>query len=99
KWGAQWAVERYNERNGTNRSVEALSVYTGTFSDPAAGKQAAEAQLSQGAAVIYNAAGATGLGIFDAVEEAARAVGQAVGPPFAIGVDGVQDHLLPGFVP
>src|SRR5690606_17170145 len=82
--GVRWAVDRWNEMHGTNESVEVLHVYTGAFDDPARGKTAAEAMLGRGAVVIYQVAGATGLGVFEAVEEFARAQGKEVGPPFAI---------------
>lgn len=96
--GVRWAVDRYNELNGTDHNVRVLHVYTGAFDDPARGKSAATAMLSQGASVIYQVAGATGLGVFEAVEEAARAQGREVGPPFAIGVDSAQDWVAPGFI-
>lgn len=97
--GVKWAVDRYNEMHGTDKSIRVLHVYTGAFDDPARGKTAAEAMLAQGAHVIYQVAGATGLGVFEAVEEYARARGQEVGPPFAIGVDSAQDWIAPGFIP
>lgn len=97
--GVRWAVDRYNEMHGTDHNVRVLHTYTGAFDDPARGKSAASAMLSQGATVIYQVAGATGLGVFEAVEEAARAQGKEVGPPFAIGVDSVQDWVAPGFIP
>ena len=95
----KWAVDRWNEMHGTNESVKVLHVYTGAFDNPASGKMAAEAMLGQGAVVIYQVAGATGLGVFEAVEEFARAQGKEVGPPFAIGVDSAQDYIAPGFIP
>lgn len=97
--GIKWAVDRYNEIHGTDKSIRVLHVYTGAFDDPARGKTAAEAMLAQGAAVIYQVAGATGLGVFEAVEQYARARGLEVGPPFAIGVDSAQDYIAPGFIP
>nr|MBO2471985.1 sugar-binding protein [Bacillota bacterium] len=97
--GIKWAVDRYNEIHGTNKSLRVLHVYTGAFDDPARGKTAAEAMLAQGAGVIYGVAGATGLGVFEAVEQYARARGLEVGPPFAIGVDSAQDYIAPGFIP
>ena len=71
-------------------------VYTGSFSDPALGQSAAEAQLAQGTQVIYNVAGAVGLGMITAVADAGRALGRDTGPPFAIGVDASQDYLEGG---
>lgn len=96
--GIKWAVDRYNEINGTDKSIRVIHLYTGAFDDPARGKAAAEALLAQGAGVIYQVAGATGLGVFEAVEEYNRARGQEVGPPFAIGVDSAQDYVQPGFI-
>lgn len=96
--GVRWAVDRYNEMNGTDHNIRILHVYTGSFDDPARGKSAAEAMLNQGASVIYHVAGGVGLGVFEAVEEAARAQGREVGPPFAIGVDSAQDWVAPGFI-
>ncbi len=97
--GVRWAVDRYNEIHGTNKQVRILYTYTGAFDDPARGKTAAEAMLGQGATVVYAVAGATGLGVFEAVESVARAQGKEVGPPFAIGVDSAQDWIAPGFIP
>ncbi|MBO8142183.1 MAG: BMP family ABC transporter substrate-binding protein [Firmicutes bacterium] len=97
--GVRWAVDRYNELHGTNKQVRVLHTYTGAFDDPARGKAATEAMLAQGAHVVYAVAGGTGLGVFEAVEQAARAQGRDVGPPFAIGVDSAQDWIAPGFIP
>jgi len=98
RYGVKWAVEWYKQHYGEQRYVEVLYQYTGTFSDPAKGKEAANAQLNQGAIVVYNVAGATGLGIFDAVEEVAKQAGKDMGPPYAIGVDADQDYIKPGFI-
>ena len=97
--GVRWAVDRYNEIHGTNKQLRILYTYTGAFNDPARGKTAADAMLSQGATVVYQVAGGTGTGVFEAVESAARAQGKTVGPPFAIGVDYAQDWISPGFIP
>jgi basic membrane protein A and related proteins len=52
--------------------------YANAFSDPAAGKEIAKAQFSQGAGLIFHAAGATGQGVTEAAAEAGK---------YAIGVD------------
>jgi basic membrane protein A len=96
KWGVKWA--RAANPNSVALPVDVLYVYTGAFNDPPRGKTATEAQLGQGAVVVYNVAGATGLGIFDAVEAAGTAAGKTQGPPFAIGVDADQDYIKPGFI-
>lgn len=98
-WGIRYGEKVYEEHTGTKvEPLEVLWTYTGAFNDPARGKTATEAQLAQGACVVYNVAGATGLGIFEAVEEAAKAEGKDMGPPFAIGVDSDQDWIKPGFI-
>lgn len=52
--------------------------YANGFSDPAAGKDIANAQMAAGAALIFHAAGATGQGVNEAVSQAHR---------YSIGVD------------
>ncbi|SHG84822.1 BMP family lipoprotein [Halobaculum gomorrense] len=58
--------------------VDVQSTYTGSFSDPSAGKEAALQMYSSGADIVYHAAGNTGVGVFQAAREEGR---------FAIGVD------------
>jgi len=96
KWGVKWAQAAFPDE--VKKPVDVLYVYTGSFNDPAKGKTAAEAQLGQNADLVYNVAGATGLGIFDAVEAAGVAAGKTQGPPFAIGVDADQDYVKPGYI-
>lgn len=97
-YGVRWAERYIKQRFGRDVRFDILYVYTGSFNDPAKGKQAAEVMLTQGVCVIYQAAGATGLGVFEAVAEAGRRAGRGMGPPFAIGVDADQDYLKPGFI-
>ena len=78
--------------------INILYTYTGSFGDPAKGKQAAQAQLQQGAWVIYQVAGGTGLGVFEAVSDYLKAHNKKMGPPFAIGVDSAQDWIKPGVI-
>jgi len=61
-----------------NEDVEVLTNYTGSFNDPAAGKEAALAMYNNGADIVYHASGNTGTGVFQAAQEQGR---------FAIGVD------------
>ncbi|WP_367270879.1 BMP family protein [Thermococcus sp.] len=84
--------------NSTSTKINILYTYTGSFSDPAKGKQAAQAQLQQGAWVIYQVAGGTGLGVFEAVGDYLKANNKKMGPPFAIGVDSAQDWIKPGVI-
>ncbi len=74
-----------------NRKIKVLASYTGSWEDPGAGKEQALSQFERGAAVVFHAAGKTGLGVI----EAARAKGPG---HYAIGVDADQDNLAPGFV-
>ncbi|TBN39411.1 BMP family ABC transporter substrate-binding protein [Paracoccus subflavus] len=67
--------------------------YTGTtpaaWNDPVKGGELAKAQISQGADVIYAAAGGTGIGVLQAAADAGI---------LSVGVDSNQNHLHPGKV-
>ncbi len=52
-----------------NPDVEVTLVYIGTFDDVAKGKEAALAQISAGADVIYHIADAAGVGVIQAAQE------------------------------
>ena len=73
--------------------VKVLSNFVGVTSDawnnPTRGKELAATQYRRGADVIFAAAGASGMGVFDAAEEMDR---------FVIGVDANQNWIKPGFV-
>ncbi len=97
-WGIRYGEQVYKQHTGKDVHLDVLWTYTGAFNDPPRGKTATKAMLEQGACIVYNVAGATGLGIFEAVEEAAKAQGKDMGPPFAIGVDADQDYIKPGFI-
>ncbi len=74
-------------------SVNVIQNMTGTtgaaFRDPVRGGELARGQISQGADVIYHAAGATGVGVLQAAADANR---------LGIGVDSNQNGLHPGKV-
>ncbi|MBI4641347.1 MAG: BMP family ABC transporter substrate-binding protein [Candidatus Tectomicrobia bacterium] len=76
-----------------NPGITVLKNYAGVtmeaWSNPTKGKEMAKAQYARGADVIFAAAGATGLGVFDAAEEEKK---------FVIGVDSNQNWVKPGFV-
>jgi basic membrane protein A len=72
-----------------NPDIEVLVAYADSFGDPARGQQMANAMFDQGADIVYQVAGGTGIGII----EAAAARGH-----YAIGVDTDQDSLAPGHV-
>jgi basic membrane protein A and related proteins len=76
-----------------NPKAQVVTNYVGVtneaWNNPAKAKELALAQISQGADVIFVAAGASGSGVFDAVEEKKK---------FAIGVDSNQNWMKPGFI-
>ncbi|MGL5254712.1 MAG: BMP family lipoprotein [Brevinema sp.] len=75
-----------------NPDIKVLSLYVGGnagFNDPASGKSRTETMIQQRADVVYHAAGATGLGMFQAAKDAGI---------YAIGVDSNQDDINPGMI-
>jgi len=105
KWGVNWAIDwlKKNHPNvlgkdivDTPKKQRVLWVYTGTWADPAKGRQAAEIQIFQGAGVIYTAAGGTGLGSLEYVASHHREKNiPLIKPPYGIGVDSDQDWINP----
>ena len=84
-----------------NPNVRLVGSYVGVtdsaWNNPGKGKELALSQISKGADVIFTAAGNSGLGVFDAVEQAGKGTdGRAV--RYVIGVDSNQNGLKPGFV-
>jgi basic membrane protein A len=74
-----------------------VGVSDSAWNNPGKGKELALAQIGKGADVIFTAAGNSGLGAFDAVEQAGKdAQGRAT--HFVIGVDSNQNMVKPGFV-
>jgi basic membrane protein A and related proteins len=76
-----------------NPQVTILANYVGITSEawnnPPKGKELAVSQYDSGADIVFAAAGASGLGVFDAAEEKKQ---------FAIGVDANQDWTKPGLI-
>jgi basic membrane protein A len=72
-----------------NPDIEVKVAYAESFGDPAKGQQMAKAMFDEGADIVYQVAGGTGIGII----EAAKAEGH-----YAIGVDTDQDGMAPGNV-
>ena len=76
-----------------NPDIEIISNMTGTtpaaWNDPVKGSELTKAQISQGADVIYAAAGGTGVGVLQ------TAADEGV---YSIGVDSNQNYLHPGSV-
>jgi basic membrane protein A len=73
-----------------------VGVTDAAWNNPGKGKEIALAQIAKGADVIFTAAGNSGLGAFDAVEQAGTRNGRAT--HFVIGVDSNQNMVKPGFV-
>jgi len=83
-----------------NPNIRIIQNYVGVtdsaWNNPGKGKELSLAQISKGADVIFTAAGNSGLGAFDAVEQAGKVDGRAT--HFVIGVDSNQNMVKPGFV-
>ena len=84
-----------------NPNIKVIDNYVGVsdsaWNNPGKGKELSLAQIEKGADVIFTAAGNSGLGAFDAVEQYGRdSNGQA--NKFVIGVDSNQNGVKPGFV-
>jgi basic membrane protein A len=84
-----------------NPKIRVIPNYVGVtdaaWNDPVKGKELARTQIEKGADVIFTAAGNSGLGAFDAVEQYGKdAQGRA--QRFVIGVDSNQNWVKPGYV-
>src|SRR5213080_2926734 len=83
-----------------NPKIQVIQNYVGVtdaaWNNPGKGKEIALAQISKGADVIFTAAGNSGLGAFDAVEQSGKENGRAT--HFVIGVDSNQNMVKPGYV-
>ncbi|HEX8136142.1 MAG TPA: BMP family ABC transporter substrate-binding protein [Pyrinomonadaceae bacterium] len=83
-----------------NPNIRVIENYVGVtdsaWNNPGKGKELSLAQIGKGADVIFTAAGNSGLGAFDAVEQAGKVNGRAT--HFVIGVDSNQNMVKPGFV-
>jgi basic membrane protein A len=83
-----------------NPNIRLVQNYVGVtdaaWNNPGKGKELALAQIAKGADVIFTAAGNSGLGAFDAVEQQGKQNGHAT--HFVIGVDSDQNMVKPGFV-
>lgn len=106
KWGVNWGVNWIKENKpslvsednitGVKKKDRVLWTYVGSWSDTAGGRQAAEAQIAQGASVIFTAAGGTGIGALQFVADYHNSNDIPVTkPPYAIGVDSNQDWINP----
>lgn len=84
-----------------NPNIRVIDNYVGVtdaaWNNPGKGKELALSQIGQGADVIFTAAGNSGLGAFDAVEQFGKNE-QGEANKFVIGVDSNQNGVKPGFV-
>src|SRR6185436_879382 len=84
-----------------NPAIRIVPNYVGVtdaaWNDPVKGKELARTQIEKGADVIFAAAGNSGLGTFDAVEQLGKD-SQGRAQRFVIGVDSNQNWMKPGFV-
>jgi basic membrane protein A len=74
-----------------------IGVTEAAWTDPVKGKELARTQIDKGADVLFTAAGNSGLGAFDAVEQYGKD-SQGRAQKFVIGVDSNQNWVKPGFV-
>ncbi|HVW57138.1 MAG TPA: BMP family ABC transporter substrate-binding protein [Rhizobiaceae bacterium] len=72
-----------------NPKVQVKVAYSNNFGDPSIGLQMAKAMYQEGADIIYQVAGGTGIGVIQAAKETGH---------YAIGVDTDQDGLAKGHV-
>ncbi|MDM7924183.1 MAG: BMP family ABC transporter substrate-binding protein [Pyrinomonadaceae bacterium] len=99
-------IHRFNKgyeegAKAVNPQIKLVTNYVGVtdhaWNNPGKGKELALSQIEKGADVIFTAAGNSGLGAFDAVEQFGRGPnGEA--NRFVIGVDSNQNAVKPGFV-
>lgn len=93
RYGINWALEKYQEVKGlaVKPELKLLAPYSGSFSDPAVGKQIMESQLGEGVVGSYNVSGGVGIGMMQAVAAAHANAGTTMGAPYYFGVDQNQD--------
>jgi basic membrane protein A len=68
-----------------NPDMQIIRQFAGGWNDPAKGKELAKAQYSQGADIVFQIAGGTGQGVFEAAAEDGK---------YAIGVDSDQATII-----
>lgn len=68
-----------------NPDIQVIRQFAGGWNDPAKGKELAKAQYSQGADIVFQIAGGTGQGVFEAAAEDGK---------FALGVDSDQATII-----
>ena len=85
-----WTVNAYAlGAQQINPDATVTVVYTGAWNDPVKGSELTKAQISEGADVVYAAAGGTGVGVLQ------TAADEGI---LSIGVDSNQNYMHPGQV-
>lgn len=96
----RFAVGYEEGARAVNPNIRVVQNFVGVtdhaWNNPGKGKELALAQIGKGADVLFTAAGNSGLGAFDAVEQQGMIDGRA--KHFVIGVDSNQNMVKPGFV-
>lgn len=77
-----------------NADAKILQMNVNAFNDAATGKSDANSMITNGADVIFHAAGGSGLGVIEACDEA----NSETSPVWAIGVDSDQSGLAPNTI-
>ena len=85
----QFLVGYYQGARYIDKKAKVLIAYANSFADPSKGAALTNSMFSQGATVVYQVAGVTGLGGIKAAKQHNL---------FAIGVDSDQDYIAPGHV-
>jgi len=103
--GFKAGAKTWNEFKG--EKIEVLTKTADTFIDSAKGRALTKSLINEGADIIFDVAGATGIGVYEAVQESNRAegiteeeltTGSKMPKYFAVGVDVDHDEMYPGEV-
>jgi basic membrane protein A len=93
RMGIDWALTKYQQVKGlaAKPTLTLLMPYSGTWYDPALGKQMMLSQIGEGVVGSYNVSGGVGIGMMQGAVEAHANAGTTKGAPYYFGVDQDQD--------
>ncbi|MDP2967229.1 MAG: BMP family ABC transporter substrate-binding protein [bacterium] len=103
--GFEAGVKTWNE--AMEKEVKVFSRIADSFTDSAKGKALTKELLAEGADIVFDVAGGTGLGVYEAIQEANLVagiteeqitIGSKMPKYFAVGVDVDHDEMFPGEV-
>jgi len=103
--GFKAGAKTWNEFSGDK--VEVLTETADTFIDPSKGRELTKLLIDQGVDIVFDVAGATGIGVYEAIQESNRVQGiteqdirTGITKPkyFAVGVDVDHDEMYYGEV-